>query len=249
VKYVLPVATCAILLAIWWAMCAAGAFPAGTVPFPDDVAVTFFGELRSGRLLDDTVASVYRVQIGFALGMITAIPLGLLIGRNIYARAAFLPWINFFRFISPIAWIPFAIIWFGVGDPPAIWIIFLATFFQLVLATASASANVPKVYYRVAEDLGMAPREILFRVTFPAIAPQLITALRVAIGVAWMVVVAAEMMAVPSGLGFLIIEGRDALRMDLVIVGMIAVGVIGILLDTWFARLARVPSVRWGFDR
>jgi NitT/TauT family transport system permease protein len=249
VKYVLPVVTGAILLAIWWALCAAGTFPTGTVPYPDEVAATFVGELRSGRLLDDTVASVYRVQIGFALGVLTAIPLGLLIGRSAYARAALLPWINFFRFISPIAWIPFAIIWFGVGDPPAIFIIFLATFFQLVLATASASANVPKVYYRVAEDLGMAPREILFRVTFPAIGPQLITALRVAIGVAWMVVVAAEMMAVPSGLGFLIIEGRDALRMDLVIVGMIAVGVIGILLDTWFARLARVPSVRWGFDR
>jgi NitT/TauT family transport system permease protein len=249
VKYLLPVGFGAVLLAIWWTLCLAGAFPTATVPAPDEVARAFAGELTSGRLLDDTIASLYRVQFGFLLGAAAAIPLGLVIGRGARARAALLPWVNFFRGLSPIAWIPFAIIWFGVGDPPAIFILFLATFFQLVLATAAASAGVPKVYYRVAEDVGMTPREILFKVTFPAIAPQLITALRVAIGVAWMVVVAAEMIAVPSGLGYLIVEGRDALRMDLVVVGMIMIGAIGILLDAWFARLARVPSVRWGFDR
>jgi NitT/TauT family transport system permease protein len=157
--------------------------------------------------------------------------------------------VNFFRSLSPIAWIPFAIITFGIGDPPAIFLIFLATFFQVALATAAAAASVPSVYYRVAEDLGMSKRDILFRVTFPAIAPQLVTALRVAIGVAWMVVVAAEMIGVQSGLGYLIQEGRDELRMDLIIAGMITIGVIGIGLDVLFARLARLPSVRWGFDR
>jgi len=249
VKYVLPIVTGVILLAVWWVPCALHVFPPSTVPAPDEVATAFFGELRSGRLLDDTVASVYRVQFGFALGVVTAIPLGLVIGRSRTARDALLPWINFFRFISPIAWIPFAIVWFGVDDPPAIFILYLATFFQLVLATAAAAASVPKIYYRVAEDLGMTPREVLFKVTFPAIAPQLITALRVAIGVAWMVVVAAEMIAVRSGLGFLIIDARNGLRMDLVVVGMIVIGWIGVLLDYWFARLTRVPSVRWGFDR
>jgi NitT/TauT family transport system permease protein len=90
---------------------------------------------------------------------------------------------------------------------------------------------------------------MLFRVTFPAIAPQLITALRVAIGVAWMVVVAAEMIAVTSGLGYLIVDARNGLRMDLVVCGMITIGAIGIGLDALFAAFARVASVRWGFDR
>jgi len=144
---------------------------------------------------------------------------------------------------------PFGIIWFGVGDPPAIFIIFLATFFQIVLATAAASASVPKVYYRVAEDMGVRGREVLFQITLPAILPQLVIALRVAIGVAWMVVVAAEMIAVRSGLGYLIVDARNALRMDLVVVGMVTIGAIGIGLDALFARLTRVPSLRWGGER
>ncbi len=224
-------------------------FPTGTVPAPDEVWRAFVGEVENGRLFDDIVASLYRVAFGYVGACLTAVPLGLVLGRSSGARAALLPWINFFRTLSPIAWIPFAIIWFGIGDPPAIFIIFLATFFQIALATAAASASVPKVYYRVAEDLGLRRGEILFQITLPAIMPHLLTALRVAIGVAWMVVVAAEMIAVRSGLGFLIIDARNGLRMDLVVVGMITIGAIGVLLDFAFARLARARSVRWGFDR
>jgi NitT/TauT family transport system permease protein len=237
------------LLVVWWAASAAGAFPTGTVPSPGEVAEAFRGELASGRLFEDTIASLYRVGWGYIGAVVAAVPLGLVAGRHARTRAAVLPWINFFRSLSPIAWIPFAIIWFGVGDPPAIFIIFLATFFQIVLATAAAAGAVPRVYYRVAEDLGLSGAAVLFRVTLPAILPQLVTALRVAIGVAWMVVVAAEMIAVQSGLGYLIVDARNGLRMDLVACGMITIGAIGIALDAVFARLARIPSVRWGFER
>lgn len=245
----LPVLVGVILLATWWAASAAGMFPTGTVPSPQDVGRAFIDEMQSGRLFEDVIASLYRVAFGYVGACLTAIPLGLVLGRSAASRAALLPWINFFRTLSPIAWIPFAIIWFGIGDPPAIFIIFLATFFQLALATAAASAAVPKVYYRVAEDLGLRGDEVLFEVTLPAILPQLLTALRVAAGVAWMVVVAAEMIAVRSGLGFLIIDARNGLRMDLVVVGMITIGAIGVVLDIVFARLARAKAVRWGFER
>ncbi|MDQ3370769.1 MAG: ABC transporter permease [Myxococcota bacterium] len=248
-RFVLPVGTGLVLLAIWWIASAAGAFPTGTVPAPPEVAAAFGEELASGRLATDTVASLYRVSWGFVTAVITGVPLGLVIGRSLRIREALLPWVNFFRSLSPIAWIPFGIIWFGIGDPPAIFIIFLATFFQIVLATAAASATVPNVYYRVALDLGLPPRDVLFQITLPAIMPQLVTALRVAIGVAWMVVVAAEMIAVRSGLGFLIIDARNGLRMDLVVCGMITIGAIGIGLDLAFSRLAKIPSVRWGFER
>lgn len=248
-RFVLPIGTGIAILAIWWAAYAAGLFPAGTVPSPVDVAIAFETEIASGRLGDDIVASLFRVAWGFLTAVIAAVPLGLVVGRQAHAREALLPWINFFRSLSPIAWIPFSIIWFGVGDPPAIFIIFVATFFQIALATSAAAASVPKVYYRVAEDLGLRGRRVLLHVTLPAIMPQLVTALRVAIGVAWMVVVAAEMIAVRSGLGYLIIDGRNALRWDLVVCGMITIGAIGILLDIAFARLAKIPSVRWGFER
>ncbi len=248
-RRLLPLITGAVMLAAWWAAHAGGAFPVGTVPAPDEVGRAFQTELASGRLVEDIIASLYRVAFGYVGAVITAVPLGLVIARSALTRAALMPWINFFRSLSPIAWIPFAIVWFGIADPPAIFIIFMATFFQVALATAAAATSVPKVYYRVAEDLDMRPSAILVRITLPAILPQLVIALRVAIGVAWMVVVAAEMIAVRSGLGFLIVDARNALRMDLVVCGMITVGTIGILLDLAFARLAKIPSVRWGFEQ
>ena len=248
-RFLYPVITGLVMLGIWWGLCAAGAFPVGTVPTPGEVANAFGQEIASGRLFEDIIASLYRVAWGFVAGVVSAVPLGLVVGRSASTRHALMPWINFFRSLSPIAWIPFAIIWFGIGDPPAIYIIFVAVFFQITLATAAAAGAVPKIYYRVAEDMEMSSTDILFKITLPAILPQLVTALRVAIGVAWMVVVAAEMIAVRSGLGFLIVDARNGLRMDLVVCGMIVVGGIGIGLDVLFARLAKVPSVRWGFER
>jgi NitT/TauT family transport system permease protein len=141
------------------------------------------------------------------------------------------------------------VLWFGIGDPPAIFIIFMATFFQLVLATAAATATVPRVYYKVAEDLGLSRADVVVKVTLPAIMPQLTTALRVAVGVAWMVIVVAEMLAARSGLGFLIIDARNGLRMDLVVCGMITIGTIGVALDFLFSRIPRIRSVRGGFER
>ena len=248
-RFVLPILTGLLMLAIWWIAYELDAFPVGTVPSPPDVAAAFVKEVESGRLLDHTIASLYRVAWGFTTAVITAVPLGLVIGRSIATRNALLPWINFFRSLSPIAWLPFATIWFGIGDPPALFILFLATFFQIVLATAAAAASVPKVYYRVAEDMGLRGTQVLTQITLPAILPQLVTALRVAIGVAWMGVVAAEMIGVGSGLGYLIIDARNGLRLDLVVLAMITIGAIGIGLDIAFSRLTRIPSLRWGFDR
>lgn len=238
-----------VMLAAWWAASALDLFPTATVPDPIAVAHGFSQELRSGRLTTDVIASLYRVGFAFVAAVLVAVPFGVMIGRWELARAALLPWVNFVRSMSPIAWVPFAIVWFGIGDKPAMFIIFIATSSQLTLATAAASASVPRVYYKVAADLGLTRFETLVRVTLPAIMPQLSTALRVSIGVAWMVVVVSEMIAVRSGLGFLIIDARNALRMDLVVVGMITIGVIGIGLDALFSRIARIPSVRWGFER
>jgi NitT/TauT family transport system permease protein len=249
VRFALPVLVGIGIVAAWWSLFLLGHVPPGTLPTPPEVARAFVDEAGSGRLLDSAVASLFRVAWGVTLAVVCAVPLGLVIGRSLRARAAVLPWVNFFRSMSPVAWIPFAIVWFGVGDPPAIFLLFYATFFQVVLATVAAIQHVPRVFYRVAEDLGMSPATIVRRVTLPAILPQLVTTLRVAIGVAWMVDVVAEMIAVRSGLGYLIIDARNGLRMDRAVVGMIAIGVIGLALDAVFARLARVPSVRWGFER
>jgi len=205
--------------------------------------------LRTGRLIDDIVASLFRVTTGFGLAALTGIPVGLWLGNHARARVAFLPLINFFRSLSPLAWIPFAILWFGIGDLPTVFLIFMASFFPLVLATVAAVANIPSVYFRVAGDYRFSGTEVLTKVTLPAVAPQVITSLRVTAGLAWLVVVAAEMIAGRAGLGFAIWDARNGLRMDLLVCGMIVIGVIGIVLDRILLQLTKIPSVRWGYER
>lgn len=236
-------------MGLWTALSATGIFLPSVFPPPLRVARGFADELRSGRMLTDIVASLFRVGMGFCTAVALGIPAGLFVAHHKRWRAAFSPAINFFRNLSPLAWIPFAILWFGVGDLPAIFLIFLSSIFPLVLATMVAVDEIPSVYFRVAHEHNISGWELVRRVTFPAIVPHLITALRVTAGVAWLVVVAAEMVAGRDGLGFAIMDSRNGLRTDLVVVGMIVIGTIGVVIDRLITNLTRMPSVRWGYER
>jgi len=248
-RFLFPTLFGLVALAIWWGLSAAGWFPPGTVPAPDEVVVELGSQIASGKLLEHSVASLYRVAWGYVGGVVVGVPLGLVIGRFANVKHTLLPWVSFFRALSPIAWIPFAILWFGIGDPPAIFIIFYTTMFVITVGTAAAASAVPRIYYRVAEDMGYGKWQLLFEVTLPAILPQLVIALRVAIGVAWMVLVAAEMLGVRNGLGYVIHDARHGQSWPTILVAMLTIGTIGIVLDILFARLQKIPSVRWGFER
>ena len=245
----MPLGVTITIVALWGIVSLIGVFPESLFPSPQMVGAGFIEEVASGRLLDDLVASLWRVLIGFLLAVVTGVPIGLLLGQNAKSRAALLPTINFFRSLSPLAWIPFAILWFGIGDAPAIFLIFMAAFFPIVLATVAAVASIPTMYFRVARDYGITGWEMLRRVTLPAIAPEVITVLRVTAGLAWVVVVAAEMIAGRDGLGFAIWDARNGLRLDLLVAGMIVIGVIGVVIDRLLVRLTTIPSVRWGYER
>ena len=245
----LALVTPAVLIVVWALVSSARLFPPSLFPHPWDVARGVWFELKSGRLVNDAIASLFRVAAGFLLAVILGVPAGLLLGHSARARAAFLPLVNFFRSLSPLAWIPFAILWLGIGDPPAIFLIFMAAFFPIVLSTTAAVANIPSVFFRVARDLGIEGPRLLGAVTLPAIAPQVITALRVAAGLSWLVVVAAEMIAGRDGLGFAVWDARNGLRIDLLAGAMFAIGVIGAALDRVLVQLTRIPSVRWGYER
>jgi NitT/TauT family transport system permease protein len=236
-------------LALWAVLSASQVFPSSAFPSPIEVWNGFLGKLRSGTLFDDVVASLFRVTMGFGLAVSLGIPLGLWLGLRLRVRMALLPAVNFFRSLSPLAWIPFAILWFGIGDIPSIFLIFMTAFFPMVLATSAAVASIPHVYFRVARNYDFHGLEFLTQVTLPAIVPQVITALRVTAGLSWVVVVAAEMIAGRDGLGFLIWDARNQLRPDLVVVGMVVIGAIGVVIDRLVMRLTRIPSVRWGYDR
>jgi NitT/TauT family transport system permease protein len=244
----LALVTPALLLVIWGLVSSARLFPPSLFPHPWDVARGIWFELTSGRLVTDAIASLFRVSAGFLLAVVLGVPAGLQLGHSTRARAAFLPLVNFFRSLSPLAWIPFAILWLGIGDPPAIFLIFMAAFFPIVLSTTAAVANIPSVFFRVARDLGIRGPRLLSAVTLPAIAPQVITTLRVAAGLSWLVVVAAEMIALRSGLGYMIMDSRNAgNRYDLVVAGMIIIGLIGLSLDTTMRILEGTKWARWRY--
>jgi NitT/TauT family transport system permease protein len=222
--------------------------PDQLLPGPLGVARGIGELLHHGLLVKYAIASLFRVTWGFLLAAVIAIPLGLTIGWYRRAELAFNPLVQIFRPISPLAWIPIAILLFGVGDFAAIFLIFMGCFFPLLLTAMSAVHNIPSVYIRVGHNFGLSPRDFIARVLYPAVMPQLLIGARITLGVAWLVVVAAEMIAVNSGLGFLIIDARNAgNRYDLVVAGMVMIGAIGLGLDLGMRSLERGKSFRWGY--
>ncbi len=218
------------------------------IPSPLDVKKALAELLQEHVLWNDIIDSLRRVSIGFGVAALLGIPLGLTLGWYPEVNRVVNPVIQILRPISPIAWIPVAILFLGVGDHAATSLIFLGAFFPIVVSCVDGVNNVPSVYRRAGRNFGLSPLQLLGRVVFPAALPQIIVGLRIAFGIAWLVVVAAEMVAVDSGLGYLIIDSRNSgKRYDLVVAAMLLIGVIGLGLDFLFRGLERVKSVRWGF--
>ncbi len=241
---VLPVAVVGAFLLVWHA----GVRLSGSdlFPTPLDVFRGIVELAQAGLLLKYVVASLFRVTWGFVLAVLCGVPFGLLLGWHARAFTAFNPLIQLLRPISPIAWIPLAILWFGVTDLAPIFLIFLASVFPITVSAIAAVRNLQPVYLRAARNFGLSRRQLLVHVVFPAALPQIITGIRIALGIAWLVVVAAEMIAVNSGLGYLIIDARNAgKRYDLVVGGMVLIGSIGLALDLMVRRLEHSDQVRW----
>ena len=242
----LPLAVGALFVAAWH-----GAVKySGSDIFPTPMEVARgLGELaQQGLLLKYIVASLFRVSWGFALAVMIGVPLGLLLGWFAPVFSAINPFIQILRPISPIAWIPVAILWFGVKDTAPVFLIFLASVFPIAVSATAAVQNMQPVYLRAAQNFGLSKWQLFRRVIFPSCLPQIITGLRIALGIAWLVVVAAEMIAVNSGLGYLIIDARNAgKRYDLVVAGMVMIGLIGLVLDLVIRRLEHFDEVRWGY--
>jgi NitT/TauT family transport system permease protein len=222
----------------------------GLFPTPVKVLGGVVELIQKGLLLKYIVASLFRVTVGFGLAVVLGIPIGLLLGWFQKAFYAFNPLIQVLRPISPIAWIPVAILWFHVDDRAPIFLIFLASVFPITVSAIAAVQNIHPVYIRAARNFGIGRLELFRRVIFPATLPQVLTGIRIALGVAWLVVVAAEMIAVNSGLGYLIIDARNAgKRYDLVVAGMMMIGLIGLGLDLLVRQLEKFDEVRWGYGR
>jgi NitT/TauT family transport system permease protein len=235
-----------VILVLWDALARFSGWSDHVFPDPITVVISLGELVRNGTLLCHTVASLYRVTAGFYLAVIFGIPMGILLGRIQTFQSLINPLVQFLKPISPLAWIPLAMLWFGIGDKPAIFLIFLSSFFPLVVSTTVAVGNINPTYFQVAANFNFSRWEIITKLIVPAIVPEVVTALRLSVTIAWLVVVAAEMIAVKSGLGYLILDSRNALRMDYVMVGMIVIGLIGLLLDNIVNRLGHIESAQWG---
>jgi len=247
-RIVAPAAVIAVGLAAWWAAVAAG--DGLIVPTPWQVALGIAELAGQGLLLDHVTASLARVAGGYGLALALGIPLGIAMGWFPGVFAALNPVIQLLRPISPIAWIPLAILWFGIGDLSPVFLIFLSSFFPIVVNTTTGVHTIEQRYIRASANFGVSGVRLLRLVIVPAALPHVIVGMRISLGVAWLVVVAAEMIALNSGLGFLIMDSRNAgNRYDLVVAGMVLIGVLGLILDGLVRRLELLREVRWRYAR
>lgn len=198
----------------------------------------------SGELVQDALGSLTRVVLGFVLGAVLALPLGLLMGANARIRELTNPLIQILRPIPPIAYIPLAILWFGLGNPPAIFLIALGAFFPVLVNTIAGVSQVDGLYLRAARNLGASSGRIFRRVILPAAMPYILSGVRIGIGTAFLVVIVAEMIAVNNGLGYRILEAREYFWTDKIMAGMLSIGMIGLMIDLLMDRLNR-HLLRW----
>ena len=243
-----PLAVIAVLIAAWWGIVVYTQSP--IFPTPWQVVTGTLELAEDGTLWEHIGSSLFRVGVGFGLAMGVGIPLGLWMGWVGGAYRTFNPIFQMLRPISPIAWIPLAILWFGVGDVSPIFLIFISSVFPLIVQTTSGVHTIDRRYLRAAANFGVSRSVMFRRVVIPAVLPEIIIGMRIGIGVAWLVVVAAEMIALRSGLGYLIMDSRNAgNRYDLVIASMILIGVIGLMLDGATRLLEKLKTVRWRYVR
>lgn len=238
----------AVLVALWWIVVAQS--QSVIFPTPWEVVTGTLALVQDGTLWIHIGSSLMRVIAGFLLAAVTAIPLGLWMGRVKGAYITLNPVFQIMRPISPIAWIPLSILWFGVGNASPVFLIFIASVFPLIVQTAAGVHTIEERYLRAADNFDVSRYKLFRQVIIPAVLPDLLTGMRISLGVAWLVVVAAEMIALRSGLGYLIMDSRNAgNRYDLVIASMIIIGLIGLLLDTLMRLLEGHKSVRWRYGR
>ena len=246
-RWLAALAPVALLVVIWHV--AVVASQSLIFPTPWQVVLGLVNLAAQGLLVKHVVASLFRVTYGYLLAAALAVPIGMLMGWFATAHALLNPLVQGLRPISPIAWIPLAILWFGVGDLSPIFLIFLSSFFPMVVGTAAGVMTIDRKFLRAARNFEFTGVRLFRSVVLPAALPQIVTGMRIGLGVAWLVVVAAEMIAINSGLGYLIIDSRNAgNRYDLVVAGMVTIGLIGFLLDSLMRRLERLDEIRWRYE-
>ncbi|CAN1210242.1 nitrate ABC transporter permease [Tumidithrix helvetica PCC 7403] len=247
---ILPIAGFAGVIALWWAI---ALFRHEMMPTPPEALVKnldfilnpFYrrgpGDIGIGWLL---LASLRRVCIGFSLGAVVAIPVGVWIGLSRHAWLAINPIIQVFKPVSPLVWLPIALAIFNAAEPSAIFVIFITSLWSTIINTAEGVSNVPKDYLEVAQVLEMPRWKQLIKVILPASLPYIFTGLRISLGIAWLVIVAVEMLTGGIGIGFFVWDEWNRLNVSSVFLAVFVIGVTGLILDYALAKLQAIVTRR-----
>ena len=187
----------------------------------------------------NVLASLQRVAIGFGLAALVGIPAGFVIGRYAAVRAMFSPIVSLLRPVSPLAWLPLGLLLFKAADPAAIWAIFICSIWPMIVNTAAGVARVPQDYLNVARVLNLSEWKVITKVLLPAVLPHVLTGVRLSIGTAWLVIVAAEMLTGGTGIGFWLWDEWNNLKVDHIVIAIFVIGIVGLLLETMLIALAR----------
>jgi len=237
-RAVLILAPWAAIVAVWYVIHYSGFVNPALVPTPHEVGRRFW-ELAGQRLPLDVWMSTQRVFLGVTVGILLAVPVGFVLGWYREIRGFIDPLINFFRALPPIALIPLVIVYFGVEETAKVVILFYASFFAGVIVMYEGIAQISPIYVRVARTLGARDAEIFLKVIVPLTVPHMLTALRVALGVAWATLVASELIAARQGLGSLIQNAASFFQLDIIYVGIICIGFIALAMDLLIRKVAR----------
>lgn len=226
------------VIALWYAVRLSGFVNPSLIPAPHHVAAKFVELLLHEGLLYDIWASTQRVTLGVLLGIAAAVPVGFLLGWYGPARTFADPMINFFRALPPIALIPLVIVYFGVDELAKLVVLFYAAFFSGVIVMYEGVSQITPLYVRVAQTLGASELEIFRKVIIPLTVPHILTALRVALGVAWATLVASELIAAQRGLGALIQNASTYFLLDIIYVGIICIGCVALIMDLILRKIS-----------
>ena len=235
-----------ILIAIWQILFLVSDYSEALFPSPFMAFTALLEMIASGQLLTSIITSMSRFIIGYGLSVIAAVLIGLLLGSLPEVFKYINPTLQLLRPISPTAWMPFVVLLFGIGDVPAVVIIFIAAFFPVLLSTVSAVGNIAPIYYKVADNFGVKQPLLTWKIVFPAAFPGIANAIHLALGSAWIFLVAGEMVGAQSGLGYQIIDARNNVRADILLATIFVIGIIGLALDFLLGQVEKLILKSWG---
>ena len=242
-RYFYQILVLVLLLILWH-------FSSSTlIPSPAKTLEAYEQIIANNSLQIGIIDSLYRYILGLIFGVIFGVFVGFIFGFNPKFASAFDPLFNLLRPISPIAWVPMVLIIFGIGDLPTIFIIAYSVFFPMVLLSTKAIRDVPSELSIVAKNFGASRWQILKSVIFPSSFLSLISSLKLAAALAWINLVVGEMLGAQTGLGYIIIDSRNQLRIDILIATIITIGVIGMIINALFGYIEKVVSRKYGYDR